>query len=467
MTQRIELRRGLTLPAAIAVNVANMIGTGVFLKSRVMTCNVGDASTVLVVWLAAGLLSLAGTFVYSELAAMMPAAGGDYVYVRRAYGRLAGFLNGWTNNFMRAASQAALAAGLAIFLNVVLGDRLAHAHWSLTLGGHELVLAGLTLVALVTIALVTLLNCASVASSGGTALALTIAKVVLVVLVAVVAFASGGDFAHLWQSGAGGTCEGVEPTARGGLAGFGAAMLGALWAYDGWSNVAPLVGELKDPQKNAPRAFIGGTVLVGTLYLLANLGYFYVLTPTAVASVSTSSSVATVVLTRFFGPLAVALMAVALMVSSFGAQHASMLAGTRVSFAMARDGLFFRSFARLSARQVPVRAVLLQGTFAALLVLLGSYDTLTDAAMFAAWIFYGLTGAALFVLRRREPDTPRPYRAFGYPLVPALFVLVTVAILLNTFIATPHQALQSVVMLLAGLPFYLYWSRRAPPSDQH
>ncbi len=464
MTQRTELRRGLTLPAAIAVNVANMIGTGVFLKSRVMTCNVGSASTVLLVWLAAGLLSLAGTFVYSELAAMMPDAGGDYVYVRRAYGRLAGFLNGWTNNFMRAASQAALAAGLAIFLNVALRGTLAHAHWAVTLGGHQLELAGLTLVALVTIGLVTLLNCASVASSGGTALVLTVAKVVLVVLVAVVAFASGGDFAHLWQSGAGGTCEGVEATARGGLAGFGAAMLGALWAYDGWNNVAPLVGELKDPQKNAPRAFIGGTVVVGALYLLANLGYFYVLSPTEVASVSTSSSVATVVLTRFFGPVAVALMAIALMVSSFGAQHASMLAGTRVSFAMARDGLFFRSFERLSSRQVPVRAVLLQGTFASLLVLLGSYDTLTDAAMFAAWIFYGLTGAALFVLRKREPDAVRPYRALGYPLVPALFVLVTVAILLNTFVATPHQALQSVFMLIAGLPFYWYWSRRSAAS---
>ncbi len=464
MAEQPELRRGLGLYGAIAVNVANMIGTGVFLKSRVMTCNVGSASTVLVVWLAAGLLALAGTFVYSELAAMMPAAGGDYVYVRRAYGRLAGFLNGWTNQFMRAASQAALAAGLAIFMNVALTGALERQHYFVFAGSH--VFTGLTLVALVTISCVTLLNCASVASSGGTALALTVAKVGLVLLVSIVAFASGGDFAHLAQSGLGGACEGVEPSARGGLAGFGAAMLGALWAYDGWNNVAPLVGELKDPQKNAPRAFIGGTLVVGSLYLLANVGYFYVLTPLEVASVPLTSSVATVVLARFFGPLAVTLMAVALMISSFGAQHASMLSGTRVSFAMARDGLFFRSFQRLSARHVPVRAVLLQGGFSALLVLAGSYDTLTDAAMFAAWIFYGLTGAALFVLRRREPDALRPYRAFGYPLLPAVFVLVTVAILLNTFVATPHQALESVVMLLVGLPFYLYWSRRGESADR-
>ena len=467
MAERTELRRGLTLPAAIAVNVANMIGTGVFLKSRVMTCNVGHGWTVLAVWLAAGVLSLAGTFVYSELSAMMPRAGGDYVYIQRAYGRLAGFLNGWTNNFARAASQAALAVGLAIFLNVALGGVLDQPLYARAGGAHAY--TGLTLVALGAIAAVTLLNCASVASSGGTALMLTMAKVALVVFVAAVAFGGGqGDFAHLAQSGLGGTCEGVEPSARGGFAGFGAAMLGALWAYDGWNNVAPLIGELKDPQKNAPRAFILGTVVVGTLYLLANLGYFYVLSPTEVASVSATSSVATVMLMRYFGPAVVTLMAAALMVSSFGAHHASMLAGSRVSYAMARDGLFPRAFARLSARQVPVRAVLMQGSFAALLVLLGSYDTLTDAAMFASWIFFGLTGASLFVLRRREPGTDRPYRALGYPLVPALFVLVTAAILANTFIATPRQALQSVVMLLAGLPFYAYWSRRGRPDpDGH
>ena len=463
MTNPSTLRRGLTLPAAIAVNVANMIGTGVFLKSRVMTCNVGSGWMVLAVWLAAGLLSLAGTFVYSELAAMMPDAGGDYVYVQRAYGRLAGFLNGWTNGFVRAASQAALAAGVAIFLNVALGGWLESRSLSLSVPGLSGTLGGLTLAALATIATVTLLNCASVASSGGTALLLTSAKVLLVALVAAVAFGGGGgDLGHLALSGAAGTCEGVEPGARGGLAGFGAAMLGALWAYDGWNNVAPLIGELKDPQRNAPRAFVGGTLLVGGLYLVANVGYFYVLTPLQVASVSPTSSVATVVLAHYLGPVAVTLMAIALMVSSFGAQHASQLAGTRIPYAMARDGLYFRGFDRLSASGVPRRSVLLQGAAAAVLVVIGRYDTLTDAAMVGSWIFFGLTGAALFVLRRREPDAPRPYRAFGYPLVPALFLLVTAAILLNTFVATPHQAVQSVAILLLGLPFYCRWSRRAP-----
>ena len=450
-----ELKRGLTLSAAIAVNVANMIGTGVFLKSRVMTCNVGSASLVLVVWLAAGLLSLAGTFVYSELAAMLPDAGGEYVYLRRAFGPLAGFLNGWTNNLARSASQAALAVGLAIFMNVALQGALA----SVTVPLAGLSVSGLTVIALLTVATVTLLNCASVTASGRTALVLTVAKVVLVALVALVALIGPGDFAHLVASGAGGRCEGVAGTARGGLAGFGAAMLGALWAYDGWNNVAPLVGELKDPKRNAPRAFVGGTLVVGTLYLLANLGYFYALGPEEVASIPATGSVATAVLLRVVGPVATTLMAVALMASSFGSQHASALAGARVTYAMANDGLFFRALTRLSAAGVPARAVLLQGSMAAVLVCLGTYDTLTDAAIFSSWIFFGLTGVALFVLRAREPDAVRPYRVPGYPWVPAVFVLVTIAILVNTFVATPVQALESVALLVLGLPFYAHWSR--------
>jgi APA family basic amino acid/polyamine antiporter len=461
------LTRGVGVWAAAAVNVANMIGAGVFLKTRVMTCNVGSAKTVLVVWLAAGLLSLAGTFAYSEIGAMMPEAGGDYVYLRRAYGRLVGFLYGWMAfTVSRAGSQAALAVGLAIFLNVAMGGVVDRWHIEATPFGFHAQVGGLVLVALAAIWAVALINCASVAAGGRLALALTIAKVGLVLGVGFGAFGfAHGDWSHLAQTGLGGTCEGVAGSARGGIAGFGAAMLGALWAYDGWQNVAPLAGEIRDPQRNLPRAFVGGTLAVAALYLFVNVAYFYALTPLAIASVPTSSSVATEVLQRFLGPIAVALMAAALMVSSFGALHASVLANSRIPFAMARDGLFFQGLARLSPRSnVPVRAILAQAAWASVLAASGSYDALTDSVIFASWMFYGLTTASLFVFRKTMPDAVRPYRAFGYPVVPALFLLATAALLINTFVAAPREALLGVSILAAGLPFYWYWSRRSKPS---
>ena len=460
MSERRELIRGVGAWGAIAVNVANMIGTGVFLKSRVMTCNVGSPSLVLLVWVAAGLLSLAGTFSYSEVAAMMPEAGGDYIYLRRAYGRLVGFLYGWMAFAVaRAGSQAALAVGFAIFMNVALGGRL--------LGWHLFGLSGLSFVALAAIWVVAAINCLSVSAGGRTALVVTIAKVALVLGIGVAAFLfSSGSWTHLSDSGLSGSCENVAASARGGVAGFGAAMLGALWAYDGWQNVAPLSGEIRNPQRNLPRAFVGGTLVVASLYVFVNLAYFYVLTPLEVASVSSASSVATEVLRRFVGPLAVSLTAVALMVSSFGSLHASVLANSRIPFAMARDGLFFRGLAHLSARSsVPVRAIVAQALWGSVLALSGSYDTLTDAVIFASWLFYGLATASVFVFRRTLPDTPRPYRAWGYPIVPVIFVLVTIALLINTFVAAPYAALRGVVVLLAGLPFYWYWSRSSRSAD--
>jgi APA family basic amino acid/polyamine antiporter len=447
----------------MAVNVANMIGTGVFLKTRVMTCNVGIAKTVLLVWAAAGLLSLAGTFAYSEIGAMMPEAGGDYVYLRRAYGRLVGFLYGWMAfTVARAGSQAALAVGLAIFMNVALGGALDGRHFEVGLLGLHLSLSGLTLVALAAIWTVALINCASVAAGGRMALALTIAKVALVLSVGIGAFVfAAGDWAHFAQSGLAGSCADVAGSARGGIAGFGAAMLGALWAYDGWQNVAPLAGEIREPQRNLPRAFVGGTLVVMTLYLFVNAAYYFALTPLEIADVPLSSSVATEVLKRFLGPMAVSMTAVALMVSSFGALHASVLANSRIPFAMARDGLFFRTLVRLSPRSnVPARAILAQAAWASVLALSGSYDTLTDSVIFASWLFYGLVTASLFVFRKKLPDARRPYRAFGYPVIPAIFVLVTAALLINTFIAAPREALQGVGVLAAGLPFYWYWSHR-------
>jgi APA family basic amino acid/polyamine antiporter len=437
--------------AAISVNVSN--------------CNVGSPKIVMLVWIAAGLLSLAGTFCYSEVGALMPEAGGDYVYLRRAYGRIVGYLFGWMAfTVFRTGSQAALAVGLAIFMNVALGGVLERWHSDAqVLGVHA---TGITLVALATIWIVTAINCASVSVGGRTALVVTIAKVVLVIGIGIGAFLlAPGALSHFGDSGLGGTCEGVAASARGGIPGFGAAMLGALWAYDGWNNVAPLAGEIRDPQRNLPRAFIGGTLLVAGLYLFVNAAYYYVLTPLQVASVSQISSVATEVSKQFLGPTAVAFMAVAMMISSFGSLHASVLSNSRIPYAMAREGLFFEGLARLSARSsVPVRALLAQGAWASLLAISGTYDTLTDSVIFASWLFYGLVAGALFIFRRTLRDTPRAYRAPGYPIIPIVFLLATAALIINTFIATPHQALYAAATLIAGLPFYWYWARQPAPA---
>jgi len=463
-TSRPELSRSLGVIAGISINVANIIGTGVFLKSRVMTCNVGDPIAVLGVWLGAGLLVLIGALCYAEVSALMPEAGGEYVYLRRAYGRATSFLFGWTQfAIVRAASQAALAIACAIFLNLATGGWLDQWHYQAMLAGFTLDLSAVQLIALAILWTTAWINCASVRTSGGAATVLTLLKIAIVVAIGMGALLlAPGEWTHLSMSGADGNCEGVENTARGGIAGIGAAMLGALWAYDGWNNVAPLAGEVREPQRNLPRIFVTSTAIVIVLYVFVNAAYFYVLTPEQVASIPATGSLAVQVLQSFLGPVAITFAALALMVSSFGALHASVLAGARIPYAMARDRLFFAGLARVSPHtHVPIRAVLVQSVWASVLALSGSYDTLTDAVIFAAWLFYGLAAASLFVFRRRLPDAPRPYRAFGYPLLPAIFVLASAGLLFTTFLATPRQAVFGAGLMLAGLPFYLYWTRTA------
>jgi APA family basic amino acid/polyamine antiporter len=458
----VTLVRGLGLTAATSVNIANMIGTGVFLKARVMTCNVGTPGMVITVWVVAGLLALAGALTYAELTTMMPRAGGEYVFLREAYGRRWGFLFGWTQFFIaRTGSQAALAVGFAIFLNILTGGRLSHAYFTLHPFGFDLPFGHLQLVALVTIAVTTLINCGAVSLSGSISSVLTVVKIALVLAVGAGAFLfATGDWGHFAQANAGGACEGVTASARGGVAGFGAAMLGALWAYDGWNNVAPLAGEVRDPQKNLPRAFVLGMLVVGALYIFVNLAYYYVLAPTEIASVSAASSVATEVASRFMGATAITLIAAALMTSSFGALHTSVLASARYPYAMSRDRLFFQSLARLSPQtHVPVRALVAQGLWSCVLALSGSYDTLTDYAIFALWLFYGLTTASVFIFRRRMPDADRPYRTPGYPVIPIIFLIVTAWLLVNTLQTAPKQAFTGLGLIALGLPVYWYWSR--------
>ena len=463
-TEHHQLVRGLGLTAAIAVNVANIIGTGVFLKARVMTCNVGTPGIALTVWLVAGLLSLAGALTYAELLAMFPRAAGEYGIMRDAYGRPWGFIYGWTQfAIARSASAAALAVGFAIFLNALLKGALNKTFF--TLPYLNVPFGRLQLVALAAVAVTVLINCAAVTFSGGVATFLTSIKVLLLIAVGLGAlFFSGGDWSHLSQANVGGTCEGVAIT-TGGLAGFAAAMLGALWAYDGWNNITFLAGEVKNPERNLPLGLIISMFLVMGLYLLVNLGYYHVLTPTEIASVSASLSVAAEVVRRLLGAIALTLMAAAMMTSSFGALHASILATSRVPYAMARDRLFFKGLAKVSPRtHVPIRSLVVLGIWSSVLALSGSYDQLTDAAVFALTLFYAFVAGSVFIFRRRLPDTHRPYRTWGYPVVPVVYLAVTTWLLGRIVWDARPEMSATIGLLLEGHPVSaLAESVKAPP----
>jgi APA family basic amino acid/polyamine antiporter len=455
-TSNSQLVRGLTLIAAISIVVGNVIGTCVFLKARVMTCNVGTPGKVLTVYVVAGLLSLAGALSYAELAAMIPRAGGEYVFMREAYGRLWGFLFGWMSFFIgKAGSQAALGVQFAFFLNIMLGGALGGEFFSLGLFAHSVPFGKLQVVALASIVIVTGINCLAVRVGGGVAAFLSGIKIALVLLIGIGAFflASGADWSHFTMANAGGVCEDVAATARFGFGGLIAAMLGALWAYDGWNNVTLVAGEVQNPQRNLPRALIGGMLLIMALYLFVNVAYFYVLSPTEIASVSTRSSVATEVAQKFLGPLAISFIAAALLSSTFGTLHTSILTGARVPYAMARDQLFLRSLSHVSPRtHVPTGALLVQALWACILVIAfsSSFDTLTDYAIFGLWIFYGLVTAAVFILRRKLPNAERPYRAWGYPVVPILFLFATVLILGTTLWSVRYDLYSGVALIING-----------------
>ncbi|HMQ02696.1 MAG TPA: amino acid permease [Pyrinomonadaceae bacterium] len=473
---RHDLIRGLGLAAAASVIIGNVIGTGVFLKARVMTCNVGEPFWVIAAWVAAGLLSLAGALTYAELTAMKPHAGGPYVFLRDAFGRIWSFLFGWTQLLIiRTGSQAAVAVVFAIALNDYLDGGLKQTLFETSIAGIPWTVTSLEVIAIMMIAIFTTLNCLSVSVSGQIATILTLVKIGLVIFVGFGAFVwvTGGSFDHFSMASTGGTCEGVAESVRFGsveytfLAGFAAAMLGALWGYDGWDNLSFVAGEVKDPGRNLPIAIIGSVLLIILLYVIAQVAYFYVLDPVAVASVSETGSVGMAVVSKFFGGdpatfatgVAVAIFTMGLMLSSLGTLHTSILSNSRIPYAMAQDGVMFKFFGKLSVNSVPVNAVIFQGIWATILALSGSFDTLTDYVIFASWIFYAMVTLSIFVFRRTEPDAVRPYRAWGYPVIPVIFLLVTGWLLINTLMTAPTQSFIGIGLILLGLPVYYYLTR--------
>jgi APA family basic amino acid/polyamine antiporter len=423
-----------------------------FLVPKTMIQRAGTPHMVFVVWVVGGLLSLAGALSYAELAAALPEAGGEYAFLREAYGPMWGFLYSWTQMWVaKSGSIATLATGFFVYLSNFYAP-LDTVFYSLPLPlgphGGPLELRYGQLFAIALILSLGWLNYYGVKLGGNVQVTVTVVKVALIAMIILSGLLLG--HAHAPATG--------PPLAPLTFAGFIAALVAALWAYDGWNNVSMVSSEVRNPQRNLPLALIGGTLAVIAIYLLANGAYFHVLTAREVAGADRAP--AEMMRKIFDGPGANA-VAIAAMISIFAALNGSILSGSRVPYAAARQGYFFSAIGRVSPKyHTPGVSILTLSAWASLLVLSGKYDDLFNLVIFASWILYGMTAAAVIVLRIKRPELYRPYHTLGYPLVPVLFVLGASVLLFSTLLDRPRESFMGIGLILLGLPFYFYWKKR-------
>lgn len=432
------LARTLGLRDLILLTIGAVIGSGIFLVPGAILRQVeGSVGLSLLVWVVGGFLSLLGALTYGELAAMNPTAGGLYVYIRECFGRLPAFLYGWTLFLVIASgSIATLAVAFSTYLNEIVPI--------------SPFVAKLASVAM--IAVVTGVNVRGTRHSADLQNWTTLVKVLLILAMSALLFVLGRGYgnirAALWPAQINGSL----------FSSFGLGMIAVLWAYEGWQFSTYSAGEAREPQRDFPRAFLVGTTFLIAIYVVANLAYLAALGPAEAARSDTiaASSIAAVTTTRL-----AKLVAMAILISVFSAANSVQLTAPRVFYAMARDGLFFRSLARIHPRfRTPAIAVLTGGVWAALLAWTGTFRQLFTYVIFAGWIFYSLAAACIFVYRRRVPDAQRPYRVPGYPWTPLGFVVAAVALVINTIAAAPRDAAFGLGILLLGLPAYFIWRPR-------
>jgi basic amino acid/polyamine antiporter, APA family len=478
-----EFKRGLGLFDSTMVVVGSMIGSGIFIVSAEMSRYVGSAGWLLVAWALTGALTIVGALSYGELAAMMPRAGGQYVYLREAFSPLIGFLYGWTLFLViQTGTIAAVAVGFARYFGALVpwiaddNYLIPPLHLST---GYALSLSTTQLVGVLMIALLTWTNTRGLDYGRIIQNVFTTAKTgALLGLIAVGLFLGWSapvvaeNFGNAW------TVRNPVEFAPGlsALTAFGLfiaiclSQTGSLFSADAWNNITFTAGEVKDPRRNVPLSLALGTGIVIGLYLLANVAYLVTLPIEAIQN-APGDRVATSTLEVIFPGLGVVMMAAAIMISTFGCNNGLILAGARAYYAMARDGLFFRMSGRLNEARVPGQGLLLQGVWAAFLVLPRTYNPATNTygnlysnlleyVISAALIFYILTIGGLYRLRKTRPDVPRPYRAFGYPVVPALYVAGAATILVVLFFYRTATTWPGLVIILLGLPAFLWWNRK-------
>jgi APA family basic amino acid/polyamine antiporter len=475
----------MTLTDATMLVAGSMIGSGIFIVSSDIGRTVGSPFWLLMAWVVAGVVTILGALAYGELAAMYPRAGGQYVFLRESMGSLMGFLYGWTLFVViQTGTIAAVAVAFGRFLGVLWPDITPDRYgWfpqfdvNTPGGAIQLGLSPQRLIALVTIWILTWVNLRGVKEGKLVQTTLTVVKTgALAALIllgltigrnaeAVAANFTGGNFTA-------GAVASVFPIA------FGAALVGSLFSADAWNNVTFAAAEVHEPRRNLPRALIYGTGLVILLYVLANVAYLSVLPLQGTAdagtvlgrgiSHATQDRVGSAVAESIFGPIGATLMAIAILISTFGCNNGLILAGARVYYAMAKDKLFFARAGNLNRNNVPAAALIAQSVWVSLLCLTGTYGQLLDYVIFAALIFYALTTIGLFRLRKLRPDAERPYRAVGYPVLPGLYIVLATAIAVILLIAdkTRAQALSGLVIVLLGVPVYFLWRKAQPVSSR-
>jgi len=456
--KRLELVRDLGPWASAAIVVGTMIGTGIFLKPAQMAREGHSVSVVFAAWIVGAILSIFGALSYAELGAAIPEAGGEYAYLCRGFGRTWGFLFGWMHSIVgRPASAASIAAGGVRFLAYLLPSIGAPiftlhlpgiAHW---IKPYDFAFTWAQPLAVVWLIVMTAINYIGVKFGGAVQVFLTFIKIFSVLLVIGVAF-----LAPSAEHGA----DPVWPVAVNGglLTAFLAALAAALWAYDGWEDLNLVGSEVRDPQKNFPRALVGGVAVVAIIYLLFSAACLRVLPFSAAAA---SEHIASDVVENVSGRGAAIWITLAMVISAIGSLNSSVLSGARVPYAMARDKVFFQVADGIHPKFfTPGRALIFQGVLTSLMALTGTFEELTNLFIFATWIFYGLAVVSLFRLRKTEPNLPRPYRCPGYPFVPGVFVAGALALTVSVLVQNPGRSTIGLLLIFAGLPFYHYWQKK-------
>jgi APA family basic amino acid/polyamine antiporter len=429
-----ELRRDLTLFDSINIVIGTIIGSGIFLVPAEIARAVHTPGWMLAVWVIGGVLTMLGALSLAELGAAMPEAGGIYTFIGRAYGQLMGFLCGWMMfTVITSGSIATLGAAFPIYLSAFV----------------PLTPTTTKIVGLAAIAIMTWINVIGVKNGARLGNVLTALKVGGLVVMVLCVFILPAQAPR-------GSAPNVTPLPTGAVpvGAIGVALVAVLWAYEGWHDISFAAAEMKDPQRNFPRAVIGGVAIVITLYLLANFAYLKELTPDEIASTQT---VALTAMTRATGEWGGKLLTAAILCSILGAMNALILAGPRVYYQMAKDGVFFDRVSRVHPKwSTPVEAIVFQGLWAGFLVLfIGGFSQLFTYVIFGGWIFYGLAVLSVIVLRRKAPNMARPFRVPGYPAVPILFGIVALAIVVNTLIETPKESGYGLAFIALGIPIYL------------
>lgn len=461
----------LGLFTAIMIVMGNLIGSGVFKKAAPMAEEVQSPGLLLACWIIAGIMSLLGALANAEVAGMIADSGGQYSYFKRMYGRAFAFLYGWTGFVViQCASIGSIAYVFGQSANSLLAFPRLDPSWeALSVFGvfYPFDNLGVKLFTILTVWLITMANYAGVIFGGLIANASSALKIMGIVLLAVLGLAwSGGSYGNLAPVLANPAAHYATP-----LGLFGAmfaAMLGAFWAYDGWVNLAFLGAEIRRPHRNIPLALGIGVAASMTLYLLVNIAFLHVMSVDEMRGLAGGENgiVGVEVMRKAYGNGAAGFVAVLILLSTFGATNCSLMQPSRMYFAMARDGLFFKSAATCHPKHhTPSTALIIQAAWTSVLLMSGTFDQLTDMVVFAGFLFYGAGAFGVFVLRRTMKDAPRPYRVTGYPVLPAIFVLFCLMLVVVTVIERPRDAGLGMALILAGFPFYFYWRKRLPAPE--